>query len=920
MEFATGALGTLLLKLAQLLHGEYRLQKNVRKNIEFLKKELEFTHAALLNVGEVPPEQLKEVVRIWARDARELSYDMEDVVDSFLVRVHGPDPPSKRSSKRFIQKMKGLLTISKRHQIGEQIEDIKQRVVEVAARRDRYKVDIISRVATLDPRVTALYAKATELIGLNEAREELLMLLAKKGDMSAEQQRIVSIVGFGGLGKTTLAKAVFEELKLQFDCTAFVTVSRSPDIKKFLKDMLYELDRQKYGNIHSTSLDVKHLIDQARGFLQNKRYFVIIDDIWDISNWEIIKYSLPDDNSGCSIVTTTRNFTVAKHIGGEYKMRPLSLENSRLLLYRRIFGDEDSGKYLDKELAEVSDRILKKCAGVPLAITTIGSLLARKARNKVEWYEVYNSIGTGMENNLDAENMRKILSYSYYDLPSRLRTCLLYFSIFPEDCEIETSRLIRLWVAEGFIPCEEQGKSQFEVGESHFNELINRSLIQPLYIDDGGKIFCCHVHDMVLDLIRSLSSAENFVTILSDMDYKVASTTIRRLSVQNGKVDHPLTQGTRSMPQVRSVVVFASTLDQMPTLQSLKVLRVLDLQGCDLSHGYSLKYLGNLFHLRYLGLSDTSIPELPEEVGNLQFLESLNVWGTEISCLPLTVAQLKKLMYLRVQPRVRVSNWIGNLTSLEALSVLHIHDELMNTVEVLGLLTKLRVLHIWLSSEWNDKLVDFIGKLRKIKSLRITSWDKLRTTSADESRCNIGDLDAWVPPGCLRRLDTISVYTFARLPVWMNPSYLLDLSQLSITVRELQQKDIDILGRLPALRCLSLVVDHEDREIHRRLVVAAGSFPCLVRCNLWGFVQPLMFRQGAMPSLTLLQFTIHARKAREIAGGDGGFGLENLPSLQKALVNVGSEGVSKEDVEEAKVVLKQATEIHHNHPILRIFD
>ncbi|GJN25590.1 hypothetical protein PR202_gb13436 [Eleusine coracana subsp. coracana] len=273
MELATGALGTLLPKLAQLLHGEYQLQKNVRKNIEFLTKELETTQAALRVIGEVPTEQVNELVRIWARDARELSYDMEDVVDTFLVRVDGPDPPSKRSSKRFIQKMRSMLAIGKRHEIGEQIEDIKERVVELAARRDRCKVDTVNNyhITSVDPRIKALYVKTTELVGIEKARKEIILELTKGDDKSSQVQKIVSIVGFGGLGKTTLAKAVYDEIESRFDCTAFVTVSRNPDIKKFLKDMLYELDKGKYGNIHSTSLDVNHLIDLVRGFISNKR-------------------------------------------------------------------------------------------------------------------------------------------------------------------------------------------------------------------------------------------------------------------------------------------------------------------------------------------------------------------------------------------------------------------------------------------------------------------------------------------------------------------------------------------------------------------------------------------------------------------------------------------------------------------------
>jgi len=134
MEFAS----TLLPKLAQLLKDEYNLHKGARKGIEFLYSELEIMHAALRKVGEVPREQLDELQRIWARDVRELSYDMEDIVDTFQVRVKGPEPPSKRSAKRFLKKMMGIVTKAKtRHEIGQEIKDIKERVKEVAERRDR---------------------------------------------------------------------------------------------------------------------------------------------------------------------------------------------------------------------------------------------------------------------------------------------------------------------------------------------------------------------------------------------------------------------------------------------------------------------------------------------------------------------------------------------------------------------------------------------------------------------------------------------------------------------------------------------------------------------------------------------------------------------------------------------------------------
>ncbi|RLM58965.1 hypothetical protein C2845_PM18G12930 [Panicum miliaceum] len=197
---------------------------------------------------------------------------MEDIVDTFLVRVQGPDPPSKKSSKRFFKKMRDIVTKAKtRHEIGQDIKDIKERVKEVAERRDRYKVNVITSTKTsIDPRITYLYTKTADLAGIDEVREELITRLTKE-DVISTQQRIVSVVGFGGLGKTTLAKAVYDNLKGKFDCTAFVPVGRNPDLKKVFKDILINLDKQQYMNFNFTMLDERQLIDELRDFLETKR-------------------------------------------------------------------------------------------------------------------------------------------------------------------------------------------------------------------------------------------------------------------------------------------------------------------------------------------------------------------------------------------------------------------------------------------------------------------------------------------------------------------------------------------------------------------------------------------------------------------------------------------------------------------------
>jgi len=659
------------------------------------------------------------------------------------------------------------------------------------------------------------------------------------------------------------------------------------------------------------------------------RYLVIIDDIWEISNWDMIRCALPDNSVEYRIITTTRIFKVAEEIGGPYKLKPLSLENSRILMYARIFGKEDKDKCPDEQLEEVSNRILKKCDGVPLAIITIASLLVSKGRNKLDWYDVCNSIGTGLQKDNTIENMRKVLSLSYYDMPAHLRSCLLYLSMFPEDYNIRKDRLIWLWIAEGFIQPKNEEKGLFGQGENYFNELINRSMIQPMYDTCRSKVVACRVHDMVLDLIYSISSEENFVTIQNNMDESsFASKKVRRISLQNYKAIHGKPKATSSKEHhVRSIFVFRSASDYIPTaLQNFSILRVLLLEGCHLSQGYSLKSLGNLIHLRYLGLRDTNIDQLPEEIGNLQFLQMLDVHASRrIPSLPSSIVWLTQLMCLHINKSTRVPEGIRSLIALEELSGLCISIK-GKMLEELAHLTELKVLDLEIMTEdFSDLLlllesdsesddgieksvVECLNKFQKIQNLKISIKNR-------ES-----NLDGWVinAPENLSTLKLKDYCWFAMLPAWLkvNPSLLVSLSVLEIRVRGLQQEDLEILGRLPALHYLKLCVDHKHQGIiHGRFVVGACSFPCLVRCRLWGFGGPVVFEQGAMPRLVNLRFEFPVKWTREIIGSFD-LGLGNLPSLQELSIIFPSGGAREQDLEEAKAAMRHAIKIHPNHPTI----
>jgi transcriptional regulator with AAA-type ATPase domain len=277
MEIAMVAIRPALWKLGDLLVGEFTLEKRVRKGIESLVRELTLMHAALHKVAKVPPDQLDEGVKVWAGNVRELSYQMEDIVDAFMVRVKCRAEPTnpKNKVKKLLKKTIRLFKKGRDlHHLSDALDEAIGQAKQLAELRQRYEQEMrdTNVGSSVDPRLMAMYKDVKELVGIEETRNKLINMLTKGDDWVKQPLKTVSIVGFGGLGKTTLAKAVYDKIKVQFDCGAFIAVSQRPDTKKLLKDILFEFDKYKYHNIYNVSWDEKHLIDEVIEFLHNKRY------------------------------------------------------------------------------------------------------------------------------------------------------------------------------------------------------------------------------------------------------------------------------------------------------------------------------------------------------------------------------------------------------------------------------------------------------------------------------------------------------------------------------------------------------------------------------------------------------------------------------------------------------------------------
>jgi Leucine-rich repeat (LRR) protein len=549
---------------------------------------------------------------------------------------------------------------------------------------------------------------------------------------------------------------------------------------------------------------------------------------------------------------------------------------------------------------------------VPLAIITLSSYLSSNQQIKPigEWYVLLNSIGSGLtKGNTNLDEMRRILSFSYYDLPSHLKTCLLYLSMFPEDYNIGKDRLIRKWIAEGFI----HGDNLFELGKSYFNELVNRSMIEPSEFGFEGEPKSCRVHDMMLDLICDLASEENFVTIMDTI--KVGTSferKVRRLSVQ--KVDIANTQlATSSISQVRSLTIFSPAINQMLPLSRFEVLRVLDLEGCDLEkNGHlNLSCVGDLLHLRYLGLGNTKLHKIPMEIGKLMFLQTLDLQGlTKVKELPVSIVQLRNLMCLCISKGAYMPAGYRNLMSLEELSRPHFSED--DDLEELRYLTKLRVLEFSLPSRYPPRklliLLEYLDKLNKLQSLYIESDDEMID--------NLGD---WVP--CSPQLRVLVLEGWHEtMPTRISYSFFPLLSRLIISVHQVRLEDIQVLGTLPALRILNLTSDvdtatEEERAMERSFMLSADAFPRAMTCEFRKVLfAPHMFPRGAMPMVQILAFGLLVSDI--VGGGDLNLCLRNLPSLKNVVIKFYGErdGNDFSKFERAEAIFERAAADHPNRP------
>lgn len=630
--------------------------------------------------------------------------------------------------------------------------------------------------------------------------------------------------------------------------------------------------------------------------------------------WEILQCAFPDNQQGSKVITTTRIETVAKvccnfHQEYIYKMKPLDNQNSQKLFFRRL------GHVSSQPFKEVSDEILQKCGGLPLAILSIASLLASQPTGSIEqWKYVCSSLSSNLRTHPSLEGMRQILNLSYNHLPRHLKPCLLYIGMYPEDYSIVKKDLLRQWVAEGFIS-KMQDRDAEEVAESYFNELINRSMIQPSEAEYNGEILTCKMHDMILDLIVFKSEEDNFLRVVDNLhSMNIAlQCKVRRLSLHLDDTNQNMTLG-KSLSHLRSLAIFGGP-NVLLTVSEFKTIRVLRLESSWGSRGdrYDLTPVCKLVHLRYLKIPYPDFVQMPTRMGALQCLETLEL-ERSYGCLngiPSDIINLSHLLHLIVPSSTRLPDGISNMKRLRTLRLFNVGLNSVDNLKGLGELTNLRDLELCgyrdgmiLHQRHMDILRSSIGKLvncslRRLEVAPCVSFP-FPSIPADE----LGSLTVY--HSHLERLKAIP-WLFPRFPMWTGQLRKLDL--LDIGVRGLMKEDIDVLAGLPALAYLSLWTEKGPKE---NIIIRCTAFPVLKFIKFLCSEVCLTFEAGAMPKLHSLELGFDAQGV-DLYGRTLD-GVEYLPMLKQVIAYIYCGGANESFRMGAEAAFRNAINMHPRRP------
>ncbi|XP_008224169.1 PREDICTED: putative disease resistance protein At1g50180 isoform X2 [Prunus mume] len=907
---------------------EAKFLSGVSRQVEAAQTELEFMQGFLKDADARQGQDTR--VQICVARIRDAAYDLEDIIETYGLKVD-----SKKKKRGLKNVLKRFACIFKEwvdvHRIGNEIENITTKISALRSSLQSYNIKEIrdrdsgggESSMQLHERQGLLrrsYSHVVErdVVGLENNVEGLVMHVLK----DENRHQVVSIWGMGGLGKTTLAGQVYHHKKVRqhFHSFAWVCVSQRCQVRNVWEGILFKLisaTKEQKQEIKEMTYD--EIAKKLFLVMKEMRCLVILDDIWHIETWNLLKVAFPNVETESTILLTTRNQAVASLPNRNvflHKLQPLNENESWELLVKKAIparAEIDLGMYRD-----LGRKMLQYCKGLPLAITVLAGVLVRKNSIR-EWERVYENvheyISRGIGHEEEYGGVSQVLALSYDDLPYYLKLCFLYLGHYPEDSEFLVSKLTKLWVAEGLISLRQQRHGSREtmedIARDCLSELVERCLVQVGTSGSTGTIKGCRIHDLVRDMCLLKAKEESFLQMQENTSSVAAEAEqlgkIRRLAIYlDEKADRLVSSRDETNGHVRSLLFFGlrewrpkNEKGLLSPLMDFTMLRVLKVEGLNEVKVELPSEIGNMVHLRFLSVKDSRIKTLPPSLGNLVCLQTLDCCvRNDYVVVPNVIKKMKQLRHLylpwnyRVKGKLELST-LGHLQTLGGLSSKYCD------LKDVGRLTNLRKLKITLSSSLQnlEEILKSTGStLNRIRSLIF--WNNSETNGRAEQAMQIVS-------SCRGIYKLRLKGPIAELPKELH-NYP-NLTKLELNNCGLKEDQMGILEKLPNLTILKLFEEAFEENTTKILVFSKGGFPSLEFLDLWGVdgITELRLEEGAMPRLcrlnikcclglttlpdglryltNLRELTI-ARMSRELHGriqedGEDFYKIQHVPSL-----------------------------------------